>query len=371
MLNQGMTQIFFAASILLGTLFSCSGGDDTTIPTPEPGPQQIIPSNLELIITINGADTNNPNGDGSGVIRCKASADNATSYSFRFGTGDIIDNTTGEVEYEFNEKGINPYTVTVLAYSSTGNSISTSQDITIAVSTVLLWSEEFNVDGAPDDNNWNFEIGNGCPNLCGWGNNESQYYTSRTDNVIVEGGFLKITAKKESYQGYEYTSTRMKTQGKFDFTYGKVEVRAKLPQGGGTWPAIWMLGSNITTVGWPTCGEIDIMEHVGNNLGTVSSALHTPSSSGATVNTGEKLISNVSTEFHVYGLDWTEEKMDFSIDGIVFYTYNPANKNDSTWPFYQDQFLLLNIAMGGGFGGAIDPAFTQSTMEVDYIRVYQ
>jgi len=163
----------------------------------------------------------------------------------------------------------------------------------------------------------------------------------------------------------------MLTQGKFNFTYGRVEVRAKLPSGGGTWPAIWMLGSNITTVGWPACGEIDIMEHIGNNQGTVQSAMHTPSSYGGTVNKGSQFIADVSTNFHIYTLEWTSEKMVFTVDGVEHYTYNPSMKNSNTWPFDKTQFLLLNVAMGGSFGGNIDSNFTSSTMEIDYVRVYQ
>lgn len=125
----------------------------------------------------------------------------------------------------------------------------------------LIWSDEFNLDGAPDATKWAYDIGTGD---WGWGNNEAQYYTSRADNVKVQNGVLKIIAQRENYSGSNYTSARIKTQGKFTFKYGRVEMRAKLPSGGGTWPALWMLGNNITTAGWPACGEIDIMEHLGN-----------------------------------------------------------------------------------------------------------
>lgn len=235
----------------------------------------------------------------------------------------------------------------------------------------LIWSDEFDVNGAPDSAKWTYNLGDGCPNLCGWGNNEAQYYTNRVDNVLVENGVLKIIAKKENYQGSKYTSARMLTQGKFNFTYGKVEVKAKLPEGGGTWPAIWMLGSNISTVGWPACGEIDIMEHKGNDPGAVSSAMHTPSSFGETINKDAIFVSNVSTQFHVYSVSWTKEKIEFYVDDKLFYTYNPSKKNSETWPFDATQFIILNIALGGGFGGTIDSNFTEATMEIDYIRVYQ
>ena len=189
--------------------------------------------------------------------------------------------------------------------------------------------------------------------------------------MIVEDGLLKITAKKEDYEGAEYTSARLLTMDKFEFTYGRVDVRAKLPGGGGTWPAIWMLGANFQTVGWPRCGEIDIMEYVGNDPGRVQSAIHTPSSSGATVNLGSTEIQDETTEFHVYSAIWTEDEIKFLVDDVEFYTYRPDVKNEQTWPFDLDQFLILNVAMGGTLGGNIDPDFTESTMEIDYVRVYQ
>jgi beta-glucanase (GH16 family) len=165
---------------------------------------------------------------------------------------------------------------------------------------------------------------------------------------------------------------------KFAFKYGKVEVRAKLPIGGGTWPAIWLLGKNIIETGaywssthgtayWPACGEVDIMEHWGNNQNYVQSAMHTPSSYGGTVNLGGRNIATVSSEFHIYSLEWSAQKMVFSVDGVVHYTYNPEVKDASTWPFDAPQYLLLNVAMQP----SIDPNFTQSSMEIDYVRIYQ
>jgi hypothetical protein len=234
--------------------------------------------------------------------------------------------------------------------------------------TNLIWQDEFEADGIPSEANWNYDIGRGSN---GWGNNEAQYYTDRTENVTVVDGVLKITAKKENFEGAEYTSARLKTQGKFDFTYGRVDVKAKLAGNGGTWPAIWMLGSNINTVGWPKCGEMDIMEYVGNNPGTVQSALHTPSSSGATVNLKSISVSNETTEYHVYSVIWSENQISFLLDDVRFYTYKPSVQDQNTWPFDATQFLILNVAMGGNLGGSIDPDFTDSVMEIDYVRVYQ
>ncbi|MBD0778687.1 glycoside hydrolase family 16 protein [Maribacter sp. ANRC-HE7] len=232
----------------------------------------------------------------------------------------------------------------------------------------LIWSDEFDTDGAPDTTKWTYDIGTGSN---GWGNNESQYYTNRVDNVTISEGTLKITAKKESYEGSEYTSARMKTQDLFEFTHGRVDVRAKLPAGGGTWPALWMLGANFETVNWPACGEIDIMEHVGNDEGTVHGSIHNASSSGATVNTGETTVSDATSEFHVYSVNWSEDEISFLVDDEIFYTYSPDPKDGDTWPFDTDQFIIMNVAMGGNFGGAIDASFTEATMEVDYVRVYQ
>jgi len=369
--SSNTNKLYFLTFLFLGLLYSCGGnnnGDNPIINPPDP--VDIIPTNLVLNVNIVGADQNNPNGDGSGVIHCSASATNAVSYGFRFGNGSEIASSTGNVDYTYTTRGTNTYTIIVIAYSSTNNSINLTKKVTVYVNNqyTLVWSDEFNTDGTPDATKWGYDIGNGQG---GWGNNESQYYTNRTVNAVVSNGVLKITAKKENYSGYQYTSARLKTQGKFDFKYGKVVVSAKLPQGGGTWPAIWMLGSNITSVGWPACGEIDIMEHVGNDPGKIHGSIHTPSSSGNTVNTGTKNIADYATAFHEYSVEWDADKIIFSIDGVAYYTYSPATKNSSTWPFDLNQFIILNFAMGGNFGGAIDSNFTQSAMEIDYVRVYQ
>jgi len=240
--------------------------------------------------------------------------------------------------------------------------------------TNLIWSDEFDVAGSPDVNKWTYDIGDGSgPNEPGkgWGNDEKQYYTDRPENVTVEGGVLKITAKKESFGGSAYTSTRLKTQGKYDFKYGRIDIKAKLPSGGGTWPALWMLGSNITTVGWPSCGEIDIMEYVGNNPGYVQSALHTPSSFGNTINYKMTDIENENDDYHIYSMIWSADQISFLLDGERYYTYSPLIKNSGNWPFDRSQFLIMNIAIGGNLGGNIDPSFSQSEMVIDYVRIYQ
>jgi beta-glucanase (GH16 family) len=194
-----------------------------------------------------------------------------------------------------------------------------------------------------------------------------QYYTSRTDNAIVSNGILQIIAKKELLGGSNYTSARLLSKDKFSFKYGKVEVRAKLPAGIGTWPAIWMLGNNISTVGWPACGEIDIMEHKGSELNKIHGTLHHPGHFGGSADSKTVIISNATTEFHRYTVDWTDAAIKFLVDDVLFFTF----ANASTLPFNQPFFLLLNLAMGGTFGGSVDPAFTNASMEIDYVRVYQ
>ena len=244
----------------------------------------------------------------------------------------------------------------------------------------LVWADEFNVDGSLDTSKWWHQTI--LPNAGqSWFNGEIQHYTNRDTNAYVSGGSLHLTALRETYTDQnvtkDYTSARLNS--KFAFTYGRVEVRAKLPTGVGTWPAIWMLGQNITeigaywqvqgygTTGWPACGEIDIMEHWGHNQNYVSSAMHTPSSFGGTVNVGGQYVSGASTNYHVYALEWSETKMVFSVDSVVHYTYEPSTYTASTWPFYDPQYLLLNIAIQP----SIDSTFTSSAMEVDYVRIYQ
>ena len=229
---------------------------------------------------------------------------------------------------------------------------------------VLVWAVEFLTNGAPCSNNWGYDLGAG-----GWGNNEAQYYTNRPENVKIENGSLKITAIKEPYLGANYTSTRLKSQDLFEFKYGRVEVRAKLPTTGGTWPAIWMLGANFPEVGWPSCGEIDIMEHKGNEVGKIYGTTHTLAGSGGNAVGGFTNITNVN-DWHIYSMEWTAQNIKFFVDGNLFYTYSPS-QNASNWPYNNPQFLLLNFAMGGTFGGTISPTFTQETFEIDYVRVYQ
>ena len=242
-----------------------------------------------------------------------------------------------------------------------------------------ITNADIEVDGvAIDSTKWFHQTK--LPNGNSWFNGEVQHYTDRVSNAYVGDGTLKIVARKESYtdQGVtkQYTSARLNS--KFAFKYGRVEFRAKMPMGYGTWPAVWMLGKSISesgtywanqgfgTTSWPAVGEIDILEHWGKNQGFAQSAMHTTSSHGATQNHGGRYISTISSEFHTYSMDWNSDRIIFSIDGIEHYRYNPSVKNASTWPYDSEFFLLLNIAIEP----AIQSGFTESAMEIDYIRVH-
>ncbi len=315
-------------------------------------PPALTPTNLVVNATVNP--------DNSGNVSFTSSATNAVNYEYDFGNGVFESIPSGSVNHKYATSG--NYTVKVTAKSSSGAAISKSIDISVSVGMSLVWSDEFETPGAPNSNKWGYDLG-----ASGWGNNESQNYTDRRDNSYVTNGTLKIVAKKEAYAGSQYTSARLLTKGKFSFKYGKVEVRAKLPVGVGTWPAIWMLGDNINTVSWPACGEIDIMEHVGKDLNKIISAFHYPVYYGGNAKVATTMVPTATTEFHVYKLEWTPTAMQIFVDDKLFHTL----PNSPSIPYNQNFFMILNIAMGGNLGGPIDASFTSTTFEIDYVRVYQ
>jgi beta-glucanase (GH16 family) len=226
----------------------------------------------------------------------------------------------------------------------------------------LVWSDEFS-GTTLNTNNWSYEFGNG-----GWGNNEWQYYTNAQQNIEVLNGNLKITARHEGVGATEYTSARIITKGLFDFEYGKIEARMKLPLGQGLWPAFWMLGANIDEVSWPECGEIDIMEHVSNELMT-HGAVHWYNNGHSYVGNG----TNVDpTQYHVYGVIWEENLIRWFVDGVQFYQFTIQAPNNSDDSFRHPMFILLNMAIGGNWPGYPDATTPfPSSMLVDYVRVYQ
>lgn len=237
----------------------------------------------------------------------------------------------------------------------------------------LVWADEFEHTGAPDSALWNYDIGTGSG---GWGNNELQYYTRDPKNVRVENGKLIIEAHHDSLSHMAYTSTRLVSKGKGDWRYGRIEVKAKLPKGRGTWPAIWMLPTDWKYGGWPASGEIDIMEHVGFDPGVVHGTIHTEAYNHIrqTQKEGKIAVANTDGEFHIYAVDWTKDKMDFYVDSKLYHTVARIPSDDFRgWPFDQRFHLILNVAVGGNWGGkeGIDESIWPQRMEVDYVRVYQ
>lgn len=338
---------YVSVLFIVFTVMLSSCGKDGVPATPDD-----TPTNLVVTAVVNP--------DNSGNVTFTSTATNAVSYAYNFGNGIFQTNVTGPIIYKYPASGT--YTVNSTAKSASGKTTTTSIQVTVTVGLALVWSDEFNTDGAPDPAKWGYNLGAG-----GWGNNEVQFYTDRPENSIVEGGSLKIKVVKENYSGSPYTSARLLSQNKYSFKYGKAEIKAKLPVGGGTWPAIWMLGNNIGSVSWPACGEIDIMEHKGNELNKIHSTLHYPGRSGGNADGGSKVISNATTEFHKYTLEWSATSIKMFVDDLPIHSVT----NTSSLPFNQNFFLILNVAMGGSFGGTIDPAVTGATMEIDYIRVYQ
>lgn len=234
----------------------------------------------------------------------------------------------------------------------------------------LVWSDEFNTDGKTDSTKWGYDVGG-----TGWGNNELQYYTNaRSENARVSGGNLVIETRKESFGGKNYTSARLLTKGKAQWTYGKFEIRAKLPRGRGTWPAIWTLAATSPLV-WPDDGELDIMEEVGYDPNVIHGTSHSKLYNGANGKQkgGSVLIKDAQDSFHVYSMEWTESSVTWLVDGNFYFVYNNPNTGTDAWPFLKNFFLILNIAIGGNWGGVqgVDDSIFPQSMLIDYVRVYQ
>jgi beta-glucanase (GH16 family) len=267
------------------------------------------------------------------------------------------------------------FAVAILALSSGGGATLRPPS---ATGYTLVWSDEFNgADGSsPDSSKWTYDTGGK-----GWGNKELECYTNRTQNAKIQGGNLVITAAKENFTcsdgvASNYTSARLKTQGLFSQAYGRFEARIKIPQGQGMWPAFWMLGNDIGSAGWPTCGEIDIMENIGRELGTVHGSLHGPSSTGPTSD-ATALFSlpagqNFADDFHLYAVEWDPRTTRFYVDSNLYATFNSSQwPAGGTWKFDHPFFIILNAAVGGSWPGSPDntTVFPQQ-MLVDYVRVY-
>lgn len=234
----------------------------------------------------------------------------------------------------------------------------------------LVWSDEFNKPNGTglDESKWVHEIGGE-----GWGNNEEQFYTDKLENCYIEDGNLVIEAIKEKIGNNPYTSARIITKDKFEFQYGKVEMRAKIPYGQGIWPAFWMLGADFKEVGWPDCGEIDIMENIGKEPNIIHGTVHGPGYYGSMgIGNTYSIEQNFTDDFHVFTIDWSEDKIEWFVDGVLYHTMNPDKTIGNEWVFNKKFFLLLNLAVGGNWPGYPDETtiFPQKFI-IDYIRVYQ
>jgi beta-glucanase (GH16 family) len=258
--------------------------------------------------------------------------------------------------------------LTLLVIFNGITSCSTDETQTVANFHTITMQDEFDQDGAPNSSIWTYDIGGN-----GWGNNELQYYTDRSQNVAVQNGYLIITAEKENFEEASYTSARILSKGLFEQAYGRFEARIKLPWGQGIWPAFWLLGGDIDTNNWPNCGEIDIMEYRGQNPTMVLGTVHGPGYSG-----GESISKSYSltndrfdTGFHVFGIEWTPDYINYYVDDVL---YNQITPEDVTgeWVFNKPFFIIINLAVGGSFVGSpnAETVFPQ-TMLVDYVRVYQ
>jgi beta-glucanase (GH16 family) len=248
-----------------------------------------------------------------------------------------------------------------------------SSTLSVPADYQMVWADEFDAPGHPDATKWGHDTFRNKP---GWFNNEKQYYSGpRLENAEVKDGVLTITARKEArssepdWGGQAYSSARLLTAGKKDFTYGFFEVRAKVSCGKGTWPAIWTLGS--TGGDWPANGELDIMEWLGSNPNRMFSTVHTTAGSGGSGKGADRPIADACTVFHNYQMHWTAKEINFGVDGKVHFTYTNPGTGKAAWPFDAPQFLLLNVAIGGDLGGPVDDSIFPTRMVVDYVRVYQ
>jgi hypothetical protein len=356
----------------LGFISGCGSDDEPSVNAPE---------NLTLTAEVSE--------DGSGEVTFKASASNATYYKFEFGDNPGATpwkSSVGDAKYTYDESG--DYTVKVTAFANENVFVSTTKSITVSVfftipttgyttlpeydGYVSYWADEFNGD-ALNLNDWTFEIGDGCPNVCGWGNHELEYY--QKENTSLVDGYLVITAKGQASGNRSYTSSRIITRGKKSVKYGRIDVRAVLPKGQGIWPAIWMLGSNIETegFGWPKCGEIDIMEMIGGSgkEKTVYGTAHYDDNGSHQMNGGHYDLATglLSDKFHVYTIIWTEAKITWLIDDIQFHEV-PITAASAE--FKEQFFFIMNVAVGGDWPQAPDATLKlPQRMIVDYIRVFQ
>jgi beta-glucanase (GH16 family) len=355
---SGIIMVFFFIGITTGC-----GSDDKEV--------KLQPANLTIGKVVST--------DGSGVVTFEATAENANRYLFIFGDGTNQESADGKISHTYRVS--DNYFVQVIAYSKDNLSVDKQIEVQVSVQIdatgyltpptypglALVWQDEFNGTSL-NTTYWTHEIGGS-----GWGNNELQYY--QENNTLVENGMLIIRAKRENVDGRNYTSSRIITLGKYSFKYGRVDIRAKLPKGQGIWPALWMLGANIKTVGWPKCGEIDIMEMIGGtgNDNKVHGTVHWDNGGshaqygGSTSLAGGKIFAD---EFHVFSIVWDESFIKWYLDDVQFHVIDITPEGLSE--LRQDHFFIFNVAVGGNWPGSPDASTTfPQFMAVDYIRVFQ
>lgn len=237
----------------------------------------------------------------------------------------------------------------------------------------LVWADEFNT-ATLDTSNWSFQNGNGCPENCGWGNNELQYYTPRPENLFFKDGNLVIHAKKEAYNGKEYSSSKIISRGKKPFKFGRIDIRAKLPKGKGIWPAFWMMPEDDVYGGWPKSGELDIMEMIGHEANKTHGTLHFGPGPGSVQLTSSHALPKgiFNDAFHVFSLDWKKDEIKWLVDGEVYASHNISEFGSNQYPFNEKFFFIINLAVGGNWPGNPDnTTLLPQSLIVDYIRVYQ
>ncbi|TRX54404.1 glycoside hydrolase family 16 protein [Fulvivirga sp. M361] len=371
-----MHSYFLKLLTLVAFLTSCE--EDTTVSN-----TVVLPSDLQVTID---QSPENP-----ALLEVKANAEKANFFRFYFGEDDdFLEDVDGEITYTYKSSG--QFTLTIQAHATSTDFISQTKQIEVPSpgpqdlipsagysspesyeGMTLVWRDEFN-GSQLDEANWSYLQGDGCPDLCGWGNSELQYYTE--DNVSMVEGNLIITAKEESLGGKEYTSSRLSTKNKRSIQYGRVDIRAALPKGQGLWPALWMLGTNIDEVGWPSCGEIDIMEMVGGNAdgrdNTVHGTVHwfgdgTKADFGGSYSVDEGSFSEM---YHVFSIIWEAQSIRWFVNDQEYHTIDTTPETLSE--FQNEFYFLFNVAVGGNWPGSPDATtkFPQS-MIVDYIRVFQ
>ncbi|MBA4300152.1 Glycosyl hydrolases family 16 [Algoriphagus alkaliphilus] len=369
-MNRGIQLLSLFFSLILFS--SCS--ED---PTDDP---KKLPDNLLVSVDLLG----------NGLVKANFTADDAVFFKVNFGSaGESLRRVEGNsATHTYTQRG--EFILVVQAHSSETDFVVSSQTVSLNAAALgldpntgysspsnydgynLVWADEFN--GSVLSSDWIFELGDGCPSLCGWGNQELEYY--KKENTSLQNGNLTITAKRENAGSRNYTSSRLITKGNKFFTYGRIDIRAKLPKGQGLWPALWMLGENISEVSWPKCGEIDIMEMIGgskdNQDGTVHGTVHWDNNGNyANYGGSTKLPFGIfNDEFHVFSINWDQQKIVWLLDGVQYHVIDitPPGLDEFHKPF----FFVLNVAVGGIWPGSPDAStvFPQE-MKVDYIRVFQ